>query len=92
MVHVFNRKELFVTFDMKEQAEIRSALSHAEIAYDVKVTNRLSPGLWNDSRAKSGSLGIDSNQMYEYRIYVKRAAYDEAVRCLRNRNDINGQT
>lgn len=75
MISIFNRKELFITYDMKKQSEIRSVLQNNNIEYKVNVKNILSSG----SRAHAGSVGIDPSKSYEYKIYVKASDYEKAL-------------
>lgn len=79
MITVFNRKELTVTFSMKEQAAIREALQGAGIDSLCKVINRTSPSAFEAGhRARNGTFGETPDLMYEYIIYVKRAEYEKA--------------
>ena len=80
MISIFNRKELFITYDMKKQSEIRTILQNNHIEYKVKVKNLLSPTPMNSgSRSHMGSVGIDLSKSYEYKIYVKSSEYDKAL-------------
>ena len=38
MITVWNRKELFCTFDMKKQAEVRDILWKFDISYEMRVS------------------------------------------------------
>ena len=40
MITVWNRKELFCTFDMKKQAEVRDILWKFDISYEMRVSDR----------------------------------------------------
>lgn len=79
MITVFNRKELTVTYDMKEQARIRTLLAEGGIDYSVKTVNRLSASPFSvGSRARTGTYGQNTAAMIEYIIYVKKADYERA--------------
>ena len=79
MIHIFNRKELLLTYDMQKQAEVRTLLQNHGIDYRVKVWNRKSPSpISARSRAYTGTLEEDLNNMYEYKIYVKKEDYEQA--------------
>ena len=79
MIHIFNRKELLITYDMQKQAEVRTLLQNHGIDYSVKVWNRKSPSpISARSRAYTGTFGEDLNNMYEYKIYVKKEDYEQA--------------
>lgn len=84
MITMFNRKELFITYDMQKQSEIRTILRNHKIKYDVKVKNLLSPSpMHGGSRTHTGSHGIDLTKSYEYKIYVKKVDYERALELLR---------
>lgn len=84
MLTIFNRKELCITYDMAEQARVREILSQNDIAYDMKVKNRLSPSsMAAGVRARTGSLGTDLEKNYEYKIYVHKDDYEQAEFLLR---------
>lgn len=80
MITIFNRKELFVTFDLQKQAEIRQILQANGIDYQIKVTNRKSASpVWSGTRAYTGTFGEDLSQMNEYKIFVHKDDYEQAV-------------
>ena len=83
MITIFTRKELLVTFDMKRQGNVRDILSANGIKYVVKVTNRQNSAFLGGSRARTGSYGMNSNLSYEYKIYVHKKDYANAVRVIR---------
>ena len=88
MITIFNRKELLITYDMKKQSEVRTTLQNHNIKYDVKINNLLSPSIFSRSgRTYIGSRGVDLTKSYEYKIYVKKSDYEEAV-VLLNENSI----
>ncbi len=84
MITIFNRKELFITFDMQKQAEVRQILQANGIDYQVKVINRKSASpVWSGTRAYTGTLREDLSKMYEYRIFVHKDDYEQAVSVMR---------
>lgn len=83
MITIFNRKELLVTMDMKRQSDIRDILSVNGIDYQVKTTNLETPTSFDRQRANVGSLGINQNYSYEYKIYVNKKDYDAASKLIR---------
>lgn len=83
MITIFSRKELLVTFDMKQQNAVREILSANGIKYTVKVTNRQNAAILGSSRARTGSFGNKSDFAYEYKIYVHKKDYDYAVKLIR---------
>lgn len=83
MITIFNRKELLITMDMNRQSNVRDILSAKGIEYMVKVTNLQSASATGSDRARAGSLGINQNYSYEYKIYVHNKDYDNALRLIR---------
>ena len=83
MMTIFTRKELLITLDMKHQANVRDILSANGIDYTVKVTNRQTAAVIGSSRARVGSFGMNQNFAYEYKIYVHKKNYDNALRLIR---------
>lgn len=58
MISIFNRKELFITYEMRKQAEVRELMAQNKIPYSIKVINRKSPSIFEaGSRARTGTLG-----------------------------------
>ena len=87
MITIFNRKELLITYDMKKQSEVRTTLQNHNIKYDVKINNLLSPSIFSRSgRTYIGSRGVDLTKSYEYKIYVKKSDYEEAVVLLNGKS------
>ena len=84
MITIFNRRELWITFDMEMQAKVRTALADRKIEYDLKVVNRNSPALSAQAshRNKVGTLGENLSASCEYIFYVKKEDYDEASQVL----------
>lgn len=79
MIHIFNRKELYITYSMQSQAKIRNVLAENGIDYHVKVVNRKSPSpLAAGSRARTGTFGEKLELEYEYIFYVKKEDYERA--------------
>lgn len=83
MITIFTRKELLITMDIKRYGDVRNILSSNGIAYTVKVTNRQTASAIDSSRARYGSFGINQNFAYEYKIYVHKNDYDNALRLIR---------
>jgi len=83
MITIFNRKELFITMDMSRQSNVRDILSANGVEYTVKVTNLQSASGIGSSRGRVGNFGINQNYSYEYKIYVHKKDYDNALRLIR---------
>ena len=80
MITIFTRKELLVTFDMKRQIDVRDILSANGVKYVVKVINRQNAAILGSSRARTGSFGVNTDLSYEYKIYIHKKDYDNALR------------
>ena len=83
MITIFNRKELLITYDMKRQAEFRNVLSANGIDYKVKTINLQSASVIGSSRARTGSYGINQNNSCEYKIYVHKKDYENALKLIK---------
>ena len=76
MIHIFNRRELLTTCDLREVSRIREILLANRIDYRVKVVN--------------ASMGAGRNRMRfsrrqeQHIVYVHKADYDRAMYLLRN--------
>ena len=80
MIHLFNRKELLVTFKLEEQARVRDILAANGLDYRVKTVNRASPSPFSaGTRGRSGTFGLRTDAMYEYILFVKKDDYDRAL-------------
>lgn len=78
MITVFNRKRLFSSFSVKEQAALREALAAQKIPYIVNAVN-ISGGFGRaDVRASTGGAGLNMDCVYEYIIYVRKKDYERA--------------
>lgn len=70
MITIFNRRELLVTHDMGEFARVRDTLASNGIDYECRTV-----GL---SGSDGSALGLDTNHIFEYVIYVRGKDLDEA--------------
>lgn len=86
MITVFNRENVYVGIDMLTCAEVRETLAQNKIDYTYKVRNRL--GSWSSGggsvRGRTGSMGMSSDRMYEYEVYVHKKDYEKARYILRD--------
>lgn len=84
MITIFNRRELFTTYDMAQQAQVRAALDAAGVPYKVRVVDRKNgQAMLAGSRARTGSFGENQALAYEYTIYVAKEDLDRAAQALR---------
>lgn len=75
MITIFNRKELLITYDMERCFAVRNRLADAGIDYIVRTKSPVTGG----SRT---TVGIDLSAAYEYRIFVRRADFENARRAI----------
>ncbi len=68
MILFFNRKELFVTFSIDKQSEIRKILNENSIDYKIKIKNQNSKNRYLQNPDFS----------CEYIFYVHKKDYDKA--------------
>ncbi len=73
MIHILNRKELITVFSDQQLYRLQSALSSADISYQVK--NSIS--LFNAGRYH-GTPFINSDASHPCVIYVKASDYERA--------------
>lgn len=84
MITMLNRKELCTVCKLEDQARIRNILADNGIDYTLNVVNRMSPSpLDAGTRTRTGTLGMDPDNMNEYRFYVKKDDYEKATFLLR---------
>lgn len=84
LITIFNRKELLVTMDFNEQADVREILSANRIPYVIKTTNLQSSPAIGSHRGRIGNFGINQDYSYEYKIYIHKNDYDRASRLIRH--------
>ncbi len=84
MITVFNRRELTITMSMEVQSRVRDILSANGIDYIVRTKNLQASPAHGHSRGQFGTLGIDPDYSYEYKIYVHRNDYDRAQMLVQN--------
>ena len=79
MIHIFNRRELLITRDLRELAGIRDVLATNRIDYVVRTKNlaRTSPHSAG-ARGRTGILGLRNDAMYQYHIYVHKTDHERA--------------
>ena len=88
-VSLLNRKELFISYEMKKQADIRNLLTANGIDYQVKVVNRKNPSpLGGNDRARTGTFGENLEAEYQYIIYVAKEDYEKAKHLSNQANRI----
>ena len=76
MITIFNRKVVCITYDMKRQAEVRDILNANGIKYIFKVTDRCG------SNPTASAWGIRIDERCEYKIFVHKDDYEEAMHLI----------
>ena len=82
MIHLLNRSELFITFDLNRLNEMRGVLSAAGIDYQYRTKDLSAPTFGGRSRARTGTFGMRDDARIEYKVYVKRVDLDRAKALL----------
>ena len=78
MLTLFNRRELYMTYDMNERVRICQILSANNIDYQLKTTNPTA----SMGAGRHSSFGINTDYAYEYKIYVHKKDYDYALHLI----------
>jgi len=76
-MNIFNRREVFLTRDSNSLSRARNVLESNNIKYKLQVDNLTNPGRYR------GMPGIRAEAMYEYRIYVHKSDYEQAIHVIR---------
>lgn len=87
MITVFNRKELYMTYDMNILANVRNLLASHNIDYDYKSIDRKNPSpIAAGTRARTGTAFEKRDIEIQYYIYVHKSDYEKARAVLRENN------
>jgi hypothetical protein len=78
-MNIFNRREILITMDLQKFNQIINLLNKEKITYSYKTfnTSGVRPGT-------AQSIGLNSNCMIQYYIYVHKKDYDQAQSILRD--------
>ncbi len=82
MIHFFNRKELLMTYDLRQVNDIREILRANRIDYHVKASCSRSPFSSPAGRTRLAYFGPGSQQE-RFVVYVHKADYDRVQYLLR---------
>ena len=82
LIHLFNRKELLLSYDLRQVSEIREILRANRIDYYVKASYPRSPFSTPAGRTRAPYFG-PVRQQERYTVYVHKADYDRALYLLR---------
>lgn len=70
MIHLLNRAELLVTYDLNRFNQVRNILATAGIDYIYRTKDLSSPTIFS-SRGHTGTFGINHAARVEYKLYVQ---------------------
>ena len=82
MITFFNRKELLMSYDLRQVNDLREILRANRIDYYVKASYSRSPFSGPAGRTRSAYFGSGSQQE-RFTVYVHKADYDRALYLLR---------
>ena len=82
MIHIFNRKELLMTYDLRQVNDIREILRANRIDYLVKTSYPRQASAMGARRAGTASFG-PARQQERYTVYVHKTDWDRAMYLLR---------
>ena len=82
MIHIFNRKELLMSYDLRQVSDLRELLRANRIDYYVKVSGPRSVASIGAGRNRMYSFGHDSN-LERYTVYVHKTDWEYAQHLLR---------
>ena len=81
MIHLFNRAELLLTYDLSRLIQVRDALAAAGIDYQYRTKDMSSPTAFS-GRGQRSTLGLNQEFMVEYKLYVRREDLSRAQSLL----------
>ena len=81
MIHLFNRAELLLTYDLNRLTQVRDALAAAGIDYQYRTKDMSSPTAFS-GRGQRSTLGLNQEFMVEYKLYVRREDLSRAQSLL----------
>ena len=85
MLHIFNRKELLLTNDLREVNRVREILLANRLDYSVKASYPRSTHAIGMDRNRMDSFGT-ARQQERFTVYVRKSDYDYAMYQLSRTN------
>ena len=82
MIHIFNRRELLLSYDLGQIDDLRELLRANRIDYFVKVTGPRSAASMGAGRNRVYSFGHDRSPE-RYTVYVHKKDWEYALHLLR---------
>lgn len=83
MITIFNRKNVYTGYDLKQFSSIRDTLAANHIDHTINTKNRM--GQWTGQgtlRGRTGSLGQSADTMYEYEVFVHKDDHEKAMHLI----------
>ena len=81
MIHLFNRAELLLTYDLNRLNQVRDALAAAGIDYQYRTKDMSRPTAFS-GRGQRSTFGLNQEFMVEYKLYVRREDLSRAQSLL----------
>ena len=82
MITIFNRKELLMSYDLRQVNNLREILRANRIDYQVKASYPRSPFSTPAGRTRTAYFGA-VRQQERYTVYVRKSDWDRAMYLLR---------
>ena len=82
MLTLFNRRELYMTYDMNDRVRVCDILRANGIDYRLKTINTTSSTM--GGRRGGNTFGVNMDYAYEYKIYVHKNDYDRALHLIQS--------
>ena len=82
MIHIFNRKELLMTYDLRQVSDLRELLRANRIDYHVKASYPRPPYAMGAGSARTSSFGHTRKQE-QFTVYVRKTDWEYAMYLLR---------
>ena len=82
MIHIFNRRELLISYDLRQVNNLRERLRAGRIDCFVKVTGPRSAASIGAGRNRTYSFGHDRG-MECYTVYIHKTDWEYAMHLLR---------
>lgn len=82
MITIFNRKEIFTTFDLTAYQNVKQLLQQAGIRYRTNFINL------NPNYCRTGMTSMQRKYAVQYRIFVHKKDVDKAVHCMHTKSNL----
>ncbi|WP_105616355.1 hypothetical protein [Vallitalea okinawensis] len=83
MIAIWNQKEIYMGYSMKDYDEIISKLGLNGIKFKTKVINRNNSVVLGSFRCKTRTCAQNLEYTYQYYIYVHKDNYELACRIVK---------